>query len=103
MSEHPAQVFISWAHTVEHRPRIEALVAALADLSIVGDSGLVLEEMVRIWRTRTNQPRTEAIASWTERFWQRRVARCSGARRFFVQRLRYQVAQEEQAIAHRLG
>jgi acetolactate synthase-1/2/3 large subunit len=24
----------------------------------------VLEEMVRIWRTRTNQPRTEAIAPW---------------------------------------
>ncbi|MDB5539238.1 MAG: Acetolactate synthase large subunit [Devosia sp.] len=36
------------------------------DLSIVGDSGLVLEEMVRIWRTKTNQPRTEAIAPWWE-------------------------------------
>ncbi|MDC9824394.1 acetolactate synthase 3 large subunit [Devosia sp. ZB163] len=34
------------------------------DLPIVGDCGLVLEEMVRIWRTRTNQPRTEAIAPW---------------------------------------
>ena len=34
MSEHPAQVFISWAHTVEHRPRIEALVAALADRGV---------------------------------------------------------------------
>jgi acetolactate synthase-1/2/3 large subunit len=37
-----------------------------ADLPIVGDCGLVLEEMVRIWRTRTNQPRTEAIAPWWE-------------------------------------
>jgi acetolactate synthase I/II/III large subunit len=35
-----------------------------ADIPIVGDCGLVLEEMVRIWRSRTNQPRTEAIASW---------------------------------------
>jgi len=36
------------------------------DLPIIGDCGLVLEEMVRIWRTRTNQPRTEAIAPWWE-------------------------------------
>ena len=34
------------------------------DLPIVGDCGLVLEEMVRIWRAKTNQPRTEAIAPW---------------------------------------
>jgi len=34
------------------------------DLPIIGDCGLVLEEMVRIWRTKTNQPRTEAIAPW---------------------------------------
>ncbi|MDP3317015.1 MAG: biosynthetic-type acetolactate synthase large subunit, partial [Devosia sp.] len=34
------------------------------DLPIVGDCGLVLEEMVRIWRSKTNQPRTEAIAPW---------------------------------------
>jgi acetolactate synthase-1/2/3 large subunit len=33
-------------------------------LPIIGDCGLVLEEMVRIWRSRTNQPRTEAIAPW---------------------------------------
>ena len=35
-----------------------------ADLPIVGDCGWVLEEMVRIWRSKTNQPRTEAIAPW---------------------------------------
>jgi acetolactate synthase-1/2/3 large subunit len=34
------------------------------DLPIVGDCGLVLEEMVRVWRSKTNQPRTEAIAPW---------------------------------------
>jgi acetolactate synthase-1/2/3 large subunit len=34
------------------------------DLPIIGDCGLVLEEMVRIWRSKTNQPRTEAIAPW---------------------------------------
>ena len=34
------------------------------DLPIIGDCGLVLEEMVRVWRSRTNQPRTEAIAPW---------------------------------------
>ncbi|MGJ8528192.1 acetolactate synthase 3 large subunit [Maritalea sp.] len=34
------------------------------DLPIVGDCGLVLEEMVRIWRSRTNEPRTEAISGW---------------------------------------
>jgi len=36
------------------------------DLAIVGDCGAVLEEMVRIWRSKTNQPRTEAIAPWWE-------------------------------------
>ncbi len=35
-----------------------------ADVPIVGDCGRVLEEMVRIWRSRTNQPRTDAIAPW---------------------------------------
>ena len=34
------------------------------DLPIIGDCGLVLEEMVRIWRSKTNEPRTEAIAPW---------------------------------------
>ena len=34
------------------------------DLPIIGDCGLVLKEMVRIWRSRTNQPRTEALAGW---------------------------------------
>jgi acetolactate synthase-1/2/3 large subunit len=36
----------------------------LIDLPIVGDCGLVLTEMVRVWRSKTNQPRTEAIAPW---------------------------------------
>jgi acetolactate synthase-1/2/3 large subunit len=34
------------------------------DVPIVGDSGRVLAEMVRIYRSKTNQPRTEAIAPW---------------------------------------
>jgi len=34
------------------------------ELPIIGDCGLVLAEMVRIWRAKTNQPRTEAIAPW---------------------------------------
>ena len=34
------------------------------ELPIVGDCGLVLAEMVRVWRSRTNEPRTEAIAPW---------------------------------------
>ncbi|MEQ1770580.1 MAG: acetolactate synthase 3 large subunit [Devosia sp.] len=34
------------------------------DLPIIGDCSLVLKEMVRIWRAKTNQPRTEAIAPW---------------------------------------
>ncbi len=44
------------------------------DLPIVGDCGLVLEEMVRIWRSKTNQPRTEAIAPWWEEIagWRKR-------------------------------
>ncbi len=37
------------------------------DLPIVGDCGLVLEEMVRVWRRKTNAPRTEAIAPWWAR------------------------------------
>ena len=36
----------------------------IVDLPIVGDCGWVLEEMVRIWRSKTNQPRTEALAPW---------------------------------------
>jgi acetolactate synthase-1/2/3 large subunit len=36
----------------------------VVDLPIIGDCGWVLEEMVRIWRSRTNQPRTEALAPW---------------------------------------
>ena len=36
----------------------------VVDLPIVGDCGYVLEEMVRIWRSRTNAPRTEALAPW---------------------------------------
>ncbi|MDB5505486.1 MAG: Acetolactate synthase large subunit [Devosia sp.] len=35
-------------------------------LPIIGDSGLVMAEMVRIWRSRTNAPRTEALAPWWE-------------------------------------
>jgi acetolactate synthase-1/2/3 large subunit len=35
-----------------------------ADLPIVGDCGWVLEEMVRIWRSKTNEPRTEALKPW---------------------------------------
>ena len=31
---------------------------------IVGDCNRVLEEMIRIWRSKTNEPRTEAIAGW---------------------------------------
>jgi acetolactate synthase-1/2/3 large subunit len=36
----------------------------LIDLAVVGDSGRVMEEMIRVWRSRTNEPRTEAIAPW---------------------------------------
>lgn len=44
------------------------------DLPIVGDCGLVLEEMVRIWRSKTNEPRTEAIAPWWDEIngWRKR-------------------------------
>jgi acetolactate synthase-1/2/3 large subunit len=35
-----------------------------ADLPIIGDSGLVMGEMIRLWRSRTNQPRSEALAPW---------------------------------------
>ncbi len=31
---------------------------------IIGDCGRVLEEMIRIWRSKTNQPRTEALKPW---------------------------------------
>ncbi|WP_332716337.1 acetolactate synthase 3 large subunit [Pelagibacterium mangrovi] len=34
------------------------------DVPIVGDVNAVLEEMIRIWRAKTNQPRAEAIAPW---------------------------------------
>jgi acetolactate synthase-1/2/3 large subunit len=43
-------------------------------LPIVGDCGLVLEEMVRVWRSKTNAPRTEAIAPWWKQIdtWRKR-------------------------------
>jgi acetolactate synthase-1/2/3 large subunit len=34
------------------------------DLPIVGDCGNVLKEMVRLYRSKTNEPRSEAIAPW---------------------------------------
>jgi acetolactate synthase-1/2/3 large subunit len=34
------------------------------DVPIIGDCERVLSEMVRVWRSKTNQPRTEAIAPW---------------------------------------
>jgi acetolactate synthase-1/2/3 large subunit len=34
------------------------------DLPIAGDVGHVMKEMVRIWRSKTNQPRTEVLAPW---------------------------------------
>jgi len=37
-----------------------------ADLAIIGDCEHVLEEMVRIWRTKTNASRTEAIKPWLD-------------------------------------
>ena len=36
----------------------------MVDIPIVGDVNHVMEEMIRIWRAKTNQPRTEAIAPW---------------------------------------
>ncbi len=36
----------------------------LIDLPIIGDCGHVLKEMVRVWRAKTNAPRTEALAPW---------------------------------------
>jgi acetolactate synthase-1/2/3 large subunit len=34
------------------------------DIPIIGDCNRVLSEMIRVWRSRTNQPRTEAIKAW---------------------------------------
>jgi acetolactate synthase-1/2/3 large subunit len=34
------------------------------DLPIVGDSGWVMKEMIRVYRSKTNQPRSEALAPW---------------------------------------
>ena len=36
----------------------------IIDLPIIGDCGHVLKEMVRIWRSKTNASRAEAIAPW---------------------------------------
>ncbi len=44
------------------------------DLPIVGDCGAVLKEMVRLYRSKANEPRTEAIAPWWKQIegWQAR-------------------------------
>ncbi|MHA6690120.1 acetolactate synthase 3 large subunit [Devosia sp. A449] len=34
------------------------------DVPIIGDCARVLSEMVRVWRSKTNQPRSEALAPW---------------------------------------
>ncbi|MGN6158007.1 MAG: acetolactate synthase 3 large subunit [Devosia sp.] len=34
------------------------------DLPIIGDCGQVLKEMVRVWRSKTNESRAEALAPW---------------------------------------
>ncbi|NOZ33475.1 MAG: acetolactate synthase 3 large subunit [Alphaproteobacteria bacterium] len=39
----------------------------VADLPIIGDCNQVIEEMIRIWRTKTNVSRQEAIAPWWSR------------------------------------
>ena len=65
------------------------------DLPIIGDCGLVLEEMIRLWRTRTNQPRTEAIKPWWDEIGSWRARNSLGYRnsdttikpQFAVQRL----------------
>jgi acetolactate synthase-1/2/3 large subunit len=36
----------------------------IIDLPIVGDSALVMEEMIRVWRSRTNESRAGAIQPW---------------------------------------
>ncbi|SDG46911.1 acetolactate synthase 3 large subunit [Pelagibacterium luteolum] len=36
------------------------------DIPIIGDCARVLREMVRVYRSKSNQPRTEAIAPWWE-------------------------------------
>jgi len=36
----------------------------LIDLPIVGDSAHVMEEMIRVWRSRTNEARVEALKPW---------------------------------------
>lgn len=36
----------------------------VVDVPIVGDVNLVMEEMIRIWRAKTNESRAEAIAPW---------------------------------------
>ncbi len=39
----------------------------IVDLPIIGDSDHVLEQMILIWRTRTNTSRQEAIAPWWQK------------------------------------
>ena len=36
----------------------------MVDVPIIGDVNAVMEEMIRIWRAKTNEPRKEAIAPW---------------------------------------
>ncbi len=38
----------------------------VVDLPIIGDCAYVLEEMVRIWRTKSNAPRTDEIRPWLD-------------------------------------
>ncbi len=48
------------------------------DLPIIGDCTHVLDEMIRLWRTRTNEPRTEAIQPWLDEIESWRKVGCLG-------------------------
>ncbi|VAW23475.1 Acetolactate synthase large subunit, partial [hydrothermal vent metagenome] len=55
------------------------------DLAIVGDCGRVMEEMIRIWRTKTNEERTKELGPWISQIEKWRAVDC----------LRYENSQSE--------
>ncbi len=50
----------------------------VVDLPIIGDCANVLEEMVRIWRTRTNESRAGELAPWMAQIEKWRSVNCLG-------------------------
>ncbi|HHS82567.1 MAG TPA: acetolactate synthase 3 large subunit [Devosia sp.] len=83
----------------------------VVDLPIIGDCANVLEEMVRIWRTRTNESRAGELAPWMAQIEKWRSVNCLGYEnsfdaikpQFAIERLAAAVKEKDVYITTEVG